>query len=193
MSTTDPSDTVKRCARCGEEKPHSAFNRNLTRPGGLQSWCRECQREPGRAWAAARLAANREAVYERKRAQRAANLERYQARERQWRVANRERRLELLRGLRGEALLIYGDGSCAECGYRPDDVTELELDHVNGDGAEHRRQLGLGRSAGRQFVIRLRARGWPNDPPLQTLCHDCHVAKTARERAARVSQGARRT
>jgi hypothetical protein len=80
--------------------------------------------------------------------------------------------------LRREVLLAYGDGSCAACGCRPEELLELELDHVNGDGKEHRAAFGhYGAMYGR-----LRALGWPNDPPLQTLCGPCHRAKTTDEK-----------
>jgi hypothetical protein len=88
--------------------------------------------------------------------------------------------------VRREAMLVYGDGSCAECGWRPRDVVVLELDHVNGDGAAHRKALGLrGHGAGSAFCKKLRALGWPTDWALQTLCHDCHVVKHRHERAER--------
>ena len=35
---------MKKCCRCKECKELAAFGNNLSRPDGLQSWCRECRR-----------------------------------------------------------------------------------------------------------------------------------------------------
>lgn len=40
---------MKRCSRCGELKPFSAFNRNRTNPDGLQRWCCDCRQAQARA------------------------------------------------------------------------------------------------------------------------------------------------
>jgi hypothetical protein len=114
------------------------------------------------------------------------NAERISEVARRWKASNPERVREFERrkstARRRELLLAYGDGSCASCGCRPDDPTDLELDHVNGGGRKHREQV-TGRDSGRsnQFAQRLKRAGWPNDPPLQTLCAPCHKAKTKYE------------
>jgi len=36
---------TKCCGRCKEEKPLSEFNKNKSKPDGLQNYCRTCQRE----------------------------------------------------------------------------------------------------------------------------------------------------
>ncbi len=33
---------TKRCGGCGEVKPRSAYNKNKTKPDGLQTWCKVC-------------------------------------------------------------------------------------------------------------------------------------------------------
>jgi hypothetical protein len=75
--------------------------------------------------------------------------------------------------LRFEVLLAYssGDPQCACCGENA--LEFLALDHINGGGAEHRRQIGS-----RNSVTMFR---WARDngyPPLfQVLCHNCNLAK----------------
>lgn len=114
-------------------------------------------------------------------------------RAREWRETNRERRKayrrEYIKRVRREALLAYGDGTCASCGHRPDDVLNLELDHVNGDGKAHRLTLTGRNSGDMNFLGALRRAGWPLEPPLQTLCVDCHKAKSNEERAAHPRSG----
>ena len=33
---------TKRCRKCGEVKPRSAYNKNKTKSDGLQTWCKVC-------------------------------------------------------------------------------------------------------------------------------------------------------
>jgi 5-methylcytosine-specific restriction endonuclease McrA len=47
---------LKRCPRCGMERPRGWFRRNASKVSGYSSWCRECEK-PGRA---ARAATRRE-------------------------------------------------------------------------------------------------------------------------------------
>lgn len=64
---------------------------------------------------------------------------------------------------------------CACCGEHHDEF--LTLDHINNDGATHRREL-FGKSAGRggtTFYEKMRSLGFP--PGLQTLCWNCNLAK----------------
>lgn len=78
-----------------------------------------------------------------------------------------------------EALLAYGGSRCLHCGT--DDLDALTLDHVNGDGREHRVALTGGQIGGGPFYRKLKRLGWPNDPPLQVLCRTCNMKKSAKE------------
>jgi 5-methylcytosine-specific restriction endonuclease McrA len=74
---------------------------------------------------------------------------------------------------RGLCVQQYG-GKCACCGDSSSD--HLHLDHVNNDGAEHRRIIFRGqRSVGGLATWALK-NGCP--PSLQLLCANCHQAKT---------------
>jgi hypothetical protein len=67
-------------------------------------------------------------------------------------------------------LAAYG-GACRCCGEaRPQ---FLAIDHIFGDGAEHRRETGR---QSFQLYIWLRRRGYPQDR-FQLLCHNCNRAK----------------
>lgn len=37
--------SLKRCTKCGEEQPHSQFNKDKSKKDGLKSWCKKCCRE----------------------------------------------------------------------------------------------------------------------------------------------------
>jgi len=65
----------------------------------------------------------------------------------------------------------YG-GACTCCGER--EPRFLVLDHVNDDGAEQRRRIGMG---GWRFYRWLRLNEYPDDFKLQVLCANCNMAK----------------
>ena len=70
---------------------------------------------------------------------------------------------------------------CAQCGFG--EIDALCLDHINNDGAEHRRQLKCGArnsQAGTTMYERLKALGWL--PGLQVLCANCNTIKAVRLR-----------
>jgi len=86
--------------------------------------------------------------------------------------------------LRREAILAYG-GKCAVCG---EVITEfLCLDHINGDGAEDRRN-GL---YGSKLYAQLREQGWPQGR-LRVLCYNCNFG-LALHRAMSVPQPVRQS
>ncbi len=68
------------------------------------------------------------------------------------------------------ALGAYGGAICKCCGERH--LEFLTIDHLNNDGAEHRRQLG---TKGTKFYEWLRNNGYP--PGFQVLCLNCNFAK----------------
>ena len=90
--------------------------------------------------------------------------------------AIRDRNREKSR-VKEQAMAAYGGPVCACCNEL--DTRFLTLDHVNNDGADHRRALGNGQNkrAGWGFYAKLKALGWPTDPPLQVLCYNCNNGK----------------
>ncbi len=64
--------------------------------------------------------------------------------------------------------------SCACCGEANQGF--LTVDHANGGGSEDRRSLNINGS-GHNWYAKLRMNGFPNDPPLQTMCFNCNFAK----------------
>jgi hypothetical protein len=72
--------------------------------------------------------------------------------------------------LKAEVFNHYGR-ICACCGERED--LFLTLGHVNGDGAQHRRSLGMGRSgSGATLWLDTIRRGFPKD--LRVECYNCN-------------------
>jgi hypothetical protein len=81
---------------------------------------------------------------------------------------HRKQRSEGIKAIKLEVLSRYGKGGRAVCcwpGCTVSDPDMLTLDHVNDDGAKHRRETGL---MGKTLYARLKRQGWPLG--YQTLC-----------------------
>lgn len=83
-----------------------------------------------------------------------------------------------MRKQRVEAIQAYG-GKCVECGV--DDLDMLCLDHINNDGAEHRKQY---RSTMERWA---KTHNYPPDV-LQILCHNHNMKKEALRRRNEIPQ-----
>lgn len=79
--------------------------------------------------------------------------------------------------LKEEVFTHYGNGKCAcvKCGY-DEDLRGLVLDHINGNGAQHRKAL---KKTGRAFYALLKRTGYPAG--FQTLCAICNNIKVDEE------------
>lgn len=73
------------------------------------------------------------------------------------------------RELRRAAILAYGN----KCNCCKEELFELlTIDHVNNDGAEHRKELN-----GESIYSWLHKNNYPQDGRFQVLCHNCNYAK----------------
>lgn|SRR5678815_1543951 len=97
----------------------------------------------------------------------------------EWTANNRERHLELNRSrnakLRKDVIGHYSSGlfKCACCGEATEQF--LTIDHINGDGAAHRRDIAQGRHPGAgNLYWWLRKNDFP--PGFQVLCFNCNCA-----------------
>lgn len=88
----------------------------------------------------------------------------------------REKRKEVMKGchfrLKLKVLDRYG-GKCACCGEAEPEF--LAIDHINNDGAEHRREIGI-KGGGTMFYQWLVKNNFPNG--FQVLCFNCNFAKS---------------
>lgn len=149
------------CRKCREEKPRIKPQCNL---------CRQCFNEYMREY----NKRNSDKVKAQKR-------EKYRAKRRdepEWVESERIRSLEYYHNLRREVFNAYGGMKCACCGETEESF--LTLDHVNNDGAEHRRAL-TGKTGKVQGVSSgtyawARRNGFP--PGFQVLCMNCNFSKS---------------
>jgi hypothetical protein len=96
----------------------------------------------------------------------------------QERSVSRERTRVIQQSLRAQIFAHYGE-TCICCGT--DQM--LCIDHVDGDGPAHRRELfGHSDRCGHEFYRWLIQQGFPDG--YQTLCSPCNVSKRASERCS---------
>jgi hypothetical protein len=114
-------------------------------------------RERSRAQHKARYEANKDEMRRRSREEYYANWDK---RRLYSQVRNRE--------LKIAAMAAYG-GVCACCGESR--IEFLAIDHINGDGAQHRRETGLG---GMSMYLWLSKNGYPAG--FRALCMNCNFA-----------------
>lgn len=114
---------------------------------------------------------------------RAANIEKRRKWNKEWIENNRERynaaKFKYREKCKVETIKFYSNGSmnCLYCGYS--DLDALVLDHINDDGAAHRKLLGISSrgSAGMNTYEALKREGYPDG--LQVLCANCNTKKQA--------------
>ena len=100
------------------------------------------------------------------------------AKQREWVKAHRPRLAANAKRrrttLRNDLLRAYG-GTCKCCGEsRPE---FLSLDHTNGDGSAHRKEIGGSqRAGGSKTYTWLKQHGFPQDR-FRLLCHNCNLAR----------------
>lgn len=94
----------------------------------------------------------------------------------QWRAAHRENAVTYGLAYRSTArlqALQHYSGALPHCACCGETTTEfLTIDHIQGGGTAHRKQIGRGGTA---MAVYLRKRGYP--PGYQILCYNCNCAK----------------
>ena len=161
------------CDRCRKKKPIEQFGRRTGRGDGRARVCKRCVTDRRNLL----NAADREGVARRQREYRTSLSPelREDARIRAsiWYIENRDHVLTRARArrlaLRAEMLAAYGN-CCSCCGESEEAF--LTLDHVDRDGADHRRRLGT------NFAVwqELKRKGWPKRG-YTLLCYNCNCGR----------------
>jgi len=160
------------CKKCGETKAAAEFE-VYNKLRGWRRWeCRACIKRRVQAWAAQsktvihKVASNPAYLRNRENAIAAAT---------RWNREHPERRRKTALAhyyrMQHQAMLAYGGYVCACCGET--EPLFLTLDHINGDGAEIRRNIGT--LGGTKLYKWLRDNGWP--PGYQVLCLNCNQGR----------------
>lgn len=185
----------KLCRSCERLLPVASFYKQTTARDGYEYRCKECHRQSKRmprpeapegfrvcsfckvvaplqsfrrwSWRCSKC------VAEYKRGHRPKGAE-ARAHRRAMYDANRVQILEQRRCIREkvrvDVLRRYG-GSCACCGET--EPRFLALDHINRDGAQHRREIGCSNSL--KIYQWVQRHGYPKDR-FRILCHNCNFA-----------------
>lgn len=88
---------LKTCHKCTRELPITEFFKNKTKPGGLDSWCKECNVANAKAWK--ERPGNRETFN--------GYTHKYRSNP-EIRAKNKEQTLGYRRSIRGKAVMMYG-------------------------------------------------------------------------------------
>lgn len=139
-----------RCTKCGVEKTPVDFYADKSKARGHHSICKVC------------VKADRRSRY-------AEDPAKYNKRAKAYYEGHKEQFFEYARRNRREAIAAYG-GKCVCCGET--EPVFLAFDHINDDGAAHRKEIGEGATVIVQWV---KKNGYPQDR-IQLLCH-CNWAK----------------
>ena len=170
---------TKTCSKCGIEKDIEFFHKDKRYLDGLFCWCKDCrkkyQQNMKENWS--------EGEWEQRRKYNRGNYAKYA----QNYTKSRRRRN---RSLKEEVMSHYCIGSpkCMKCGYG--DIRALAIDHVNDDGAEHRRELFNGTKAQRvstSIYYWLRMNDYPDG--FQVLCFNCNQIKEYERRQRNIKYG----
>lgn len=143
----------KKCGLCRQRKAVSDFYKNCTSRDGLQSRCKTCSLEYRKQQNAKHRAAG---------------------------IMTHSQRTR--RRLRREVLQAYSDTETAACSCCGENCFEfLVIDHIDGGGGEHRKEIGHS-----GLYAWLKRNGYPAG--FRVLCHNCNHAYAAYGRCPHQSQ-----
>lgn len=148
------------CTSCKRYLSPVAFGKNRAISDGLHVYCKPCN--------AAKMRASYHADPELWNQRRNESLQKWRKSSPEKLQAQYDRHNARMREFRKEVLAAYG-GRCACCGESTFEF--LSIDHVNNDGAQHRRQVGQSSAVYRW----LKKNGYPEG--FQVLCFNCNMAK----------------
>lgn len=145
---TIPSEALKKCRVCGENKPLTDYYLHSSKKY-LVNTCKPCVIEQNRV---RRNGPNKEAYHERENA---------------WHRNKRAR-------IREQVFAGYGGYKCVCCGET--EPKFMTLDHINNDGGEFRKRvLGKRTMAGYHTYVWLIKNNYP--PVVQVMCMNCQHGK----------------
>lgn len=166
---------MRKCRKCGQDKPEEAFECISPKHGWRRRECKVCTKERVRGYADE----SKRRIREYRRDWHVRNRDKVISRVNDWVKANPDKRrknaLAYYYRLQFAAIEAYGGYRCEWCGI--DEPLVLTLDHVENDGADHRRSItgSATKGTGHRLYKWLRENGYP--PGFQVLCYNCNMGK----------------
>lgn len=151
MKSVKPAPDTKRCRKCEVEKPRTDFGEDRRVRDGLQARCRACIANAARD----SYVKNRDKILARQAKVYSTEKDKLNSR-------YRKAKLEAMRHY------CNGEPHCVGCGNSTIEV--LTIDHIEEDGAEHRKHVRTNR-----LGEWLKRAGYPEG--FQVLCWNCNNAK----------------
>lgn len=194
MAVEDSS--TKRCAKCGEIKPHTEFYRHKRTKDGLDTRCKACNLSLNAEWRAANkenvrarraieYAANREAAKANAAAWRAANLDRARATSREYHAKNkgkvRQQQIEWRKANHAKRLAQDAARRARKRGTEGTYTAE-QIEHLYAMQRGRCALCGgkLGRAFHRDHIMPLALDGTNDISNIQLLCPSCNCRKNAK-------------
>lgn len=176
---------TKLCKTCRLDKEHSEFTADKSKVDGLARECRECKNARMRQWAQVNP---KKDEYKRDTTERSREYRRKAFKDKRCINCNlihdtgglrckncarlhADQVTQCRRDARRECFEAYGGPKCACCGET--EYRFLTIDHVNDNGAHHRRSI-TGCNGGALYTW-LRARRFP--PGYAVLCYNCNCGR----------------
>lgn len=150
--------TEKTCRTCGDTKPLADFCLRATSRGGRSRQCKKCKATCSRN------------QYRKNPAASKAARQKWNTKPESKTLMKEWHRKNLIE-LRTQVLQAYG-GMCACCGES--NYCFLAIDHINGGGRVHKRELGGSNQSIYRFLIK---NSFPSG--YRVLCHNCNQARGA--------------
>lgn len=162
---------MRTCKKCGASKDLECFEVINKVKGWRRHECRECVSRRVKAWAET----SKDRIRENRKRYHKENREKIIDRVNKWVSENPDKRrknaLAHYYRLQDAAIMAYGGYTCRWCGI--DEPLVLSLDHIDNDGAEHRKKLGF--KGGARLYNWLKQNGYPQG--FQVLCMNCNQGK----------------
>jgi coproporphyrinogen III oxidase len=155
----------KKCTRCGQIKSKNDFYKEKRNRDGCSSYCISCHKEHGKEY----FEKNKSQVLARCKAYKASHVKERRAEYQRTKEKYSERAHIRNAAMRDLVVDHYG-GRCACCGEATREF--LEIDHINGGGNKHRREI---KCFGNKFYDWLIKNDFPEG--FQVLCSNCNMSK----------------
>jgi hypothetical protein len=158
----------KWCSKCMSSKETILFTKNRARSSGVADWCKDCMKK------------YHELIPDRIRNYKVRSDKKHMAEKvvktKEWRRQNPEKVRQYNRSnaqkYKLSAIRAYSDGkNCCAC-CDENNIKFLSIDHMNDDGASHRKEVG----SGSNMHVWLHTHAYPKG--FQVLCFNCNLGRS---------------